>query len=639
MIQWLKNLFTRKDPSLEFNYLYFSLGFLFIAFLSVIQIFSKEEGSLGVKIFFTLYSAGQALLEISCLAFLGLWIRKKFSKILYKIFIGITFLFFLGHFVDFIMSRLMDASILYAFKLFFAEGISHFFAAIFALNMNVKILFIILGAIFCIPIIGIFFYWFTRKLIQKVPVILKPFHLFLFAAALGLGLLGLDMGILHKIAAKTHSHLKKNLPLGATFLTPTGFTLQLPGTFKEPRKEEEIMDTLKQKSFVANKRPNIYLFVIETFRKDYVSSDITPNLHLFSKEQLSFPLSLANANASHYSWFSIFHSVLPYHWAELKKKWQGGSIPIRILKSLGYKTHVFSSAELSYYNMQELLFGKTKALIDDYQEFSSDRKLSAADKDLLTWKALRQALMEKEGQYGNLYIVFLDATHSEYHWPKDFPTPFTPFVENIDYLSMATTKKELEMVKNRYKNALYFVDYQIGAFLKQLQDNNLYTESVIAFTGDHGEEFFEQGAMFHATHLNEAQISVPIFYKLGEIKTGIGHMTSHIDILPTIIHYLTGRDDFSDLFDGQSVLSDKRWPYIFTVQQNGGETPIEFSLHDGTYRIHAKFENPKTLYTSSTIKVLGIYDRNETTMEPGSYSQVTESFIKALYPLTTLRDL
>jgi glucan phosphoethanolaminetransferase (alkaline phosphatase superfamily) len=607
MFKFLKSKETMPSP---INYLFYFCAFLYVSVLSTILIFSRE-GSVALKSFYLLYSLAQTFLEISLLALIGTWIRQKAHILAYRAYIGLSFVFFLGYFIHFIMVRLMDVSISYMFKLLFGEGFAHFIAAFTALNMNSWMIILGTSLLFLIPLIGIAFYEITRKLAQKKPTRVSAKKLLRIVCVLALTLFSLDIGTRPLLNSKNHAGFERTLPLGQTFLPPSTPSVSLQNPLKEARSEEEVQKSLASKQFTAEKKPNIYLFVVETFRKDHITDAITPSLASFQKEYFSLPLSLANANGTHISWFSIFHSNFPHHWSQVKNSWKKGSVPLQILKKLGYKINVFSSAELSYFQMDETLFGKNKALVDEFQDFKSESSASGRDKMALS--ELNKALEKEDGKEGNLFVIFLDSTHSEYSWSEDFKPKFTPYVDKIDYLGMASSKKDLELVKNRYKNSVSYIDHLFGSFLQTLKDKNLFDESVIALTGDHGEEFFEKGALFHGSHLNDLQTEVPILFKFGMEKNSSmkASNVSQMDIFPSILQHITKESSFASLFDGESIFEAKKHPYILTVQQNGGQKPVEFSLNDGSHKLLAKISSD-----SSSMEVLDFQDTNNNSTSP-----------------------
>ena len=174
----------------------------------------------------------------------------------------------------------------------------------------------------------------------------------------------------------------------------------------------------------------------------------------------------------------------------------------------------------------------------------------------------------------------MDGTHSEYSFPETQPLRFTPVISQINYLALTHSRTDLEPLKNRYRNAIFQIDSLAGEFLQTLTDKGLLDEAIITFTADHGEEFFEEGSLFHGTHLNTMQTHVPLLMKLGNGPAPQAQLASHIDIFPTIFHFLLGRSDWSNLFDGISLLQESSRPYLISVMQNTAQTPTEFMFQN-----------------------------------------------------------
>jgi glucan phosphoethanolaminetransferase (alkaline phosphatase superfamily) len=585
MKTFFQKIFGQKG---EINYLYFS-GFLaFLSLLSLSHFFNWEHSQKGVSLFFLFYAFGQALLEVSFFILIAYILKRWAPRWAYLSFVGISFIVMLLHFTHFIMVRLMDATLGYIFKFFFGSGAAHLIAGFQALNMSWTMIAIILGAFLTIPCIGLGFHWITYKIAKK-----KPLNLTLTQIALSIGVIGTSLFILDLIAhpflnRRIYSKYQKTLPLGATFLEPTLKYISLSTPLPSFRDEKNTLQRIPEAN-VAH-LPNIYLFVIETFRHDFLNA--APHLTSFGNQHIQFKRSFANANSTHLSWFSIFHADLPFYWASMRDAWTKGSIPLQMLKKLGYQISVYSSADLRYFNMDKLIFGTNRDLADKIEEYSLHRMLEPCDRDALAIKSLERDL-ELEG---NVYVVFLDSTHSEYSFPKDFPLNYEPISKEIDYLTIGPKSPELELIKNRYRNAIAYIDHLMGHFFDTLRKKHLYDDAIIIVTGDHGEEFFEEGALFHGTHLNDFQTSVPLLFKFpSEEWIPRSDEATHIDIFPSILHYLTKQSHFTALFDGRSIFSLDRLPYRIAVLQNGPDTPLEFRLEKKDLRLQARFVDPAKL--------------------------------------------
>jgi len=497
------------------------------------------------------------------------------------------------------MIRLMDASIAFIFRFLFGSGIDHLFVAFQALNMNSGMVLLTLSTLSLIPILGIGFYWITSHISRKVPLYLNLKQVILTCSILGCTLFVFELCAHPFLTHHTYSKHQNKLPLGTTFFTPKRDQIKLSNPFSPLRNEEITVKNIPD--IKGSHLPNIYLFVIETFREDFLNSQSAPNLTAFASENIDFESSFSNANATHLSWFSIFHSNIPLHWKETKDHWKGGSIPLQYLKKLGYKVHVHSSADLKYFNMDQLIFGNSLQIVD-HMENHSNLEIATFEKDALNMRSLKKDLKQE----GHLYLIFLDSPHSEYSFPEEGPLPFEPICKKIDYLMIHPKSPDLEKIKNRYRNSIHYVDGLIGDFFATLKKNGLMESAIIAITGDHGEEFFEDGALFHSTHLNDYQTGVPIFLKFPDKSwTPQTKTATHLDLFPSILHYLTNQAEFSSLFDGESIFKKGRVPCRIAFAQKGCEKPTEFLIKNKNLEVHGNLIDNSTL---EIIESIGLID-------------------------------
>jgi glucan phosphoethanolaminetransferase (alkaline phosphatase superfamily) len=623
----IKHLYNYINEKREINYLYFIILLALVNVFSLSYFLFMEQPLFGAPLFFLFYALGQAFLEVSGFVLIAYVLNRWAPRWLFFLFIAFSFIVILVHFTDFTMLRLMDASISYIFKFLFAGSLSHLGTAFQALNMNIGMIATIILTILAIPFLGLLLYWGTALLIKKLPLQLSLLQIGLSVLILGNLLLGLEFAALPFLNRSSYNKYQKALPFGITFLPPTPQCIHLERPISSYRNEKETRKKIPR--FKLKAKPNVYLFVIETLRRDFVNMEIAPNLTRFGASNISFSSSFANANWTPLSWFAIFHSDFPHHWTGVRDNWKGGSIPLSIFKKMGYKTRVYSSADLRYFDMDKVLFGKKRELGDRIEEFSFDRSIEPCDRDELCLHSFERDLLSPDGREGNLFIFFFDSTHSEYSFPKDAPPKFEPIVKKIDYLTL--TPKEIEPVKNRYRNSIYFVDSLLGRFFHLLERESLYESAIIACTGDHGEEFYEEGALFHGTHLNRYQTEVPLFFKLPG-KTALTSLATHVDIFPTLLHTLTGHSDFSALFDGQSVLKERLWPYRIAILQNGPDTPCEFAIENEKAKLQARFLTPRDIYHQTELEIVEL--RLPTADEPISLEDKLEKYFpNALEPL------
>lgn len=616
--RWLRRLVSFFSlGKKEFNTLYFSLYSLVILTMTLSHFCLWQS-----PLFFFLQATGQALLETAVLISIAIALNRWAPRWIFYTYISSTFTILLLHFIDFTTIRILDVSIAYPMKYLFGNGVLHLFIALQAMNINAAMIAIVVSSILAIPLMGIFLYWITSPLSKKIGWNLPLRPVIIAICAISSALFALDLLFHPSMDQSAYRKYQKALPLGTTFIAPEKQYFALSEPIKPHRSEDVVQKAMRDHPVHAAKLPNIYLFVIETLRRDFTTALTAPNLMQFAAENLSFSESYSNASATQLSWFAIFHSNYPYHWTAIRDEWKEGSAPLQMLKQLGYKIRVYSSEDFHYFGVDHLIFGQNRKLIDQLEDFTLNRDLAPCERDALCFKSFYSDLEKNGAQEGNVFLFFLDSTHSEYSVPKDFPLKFTPIIEEIDYLTLSVN--QIEPLKNRYRNAISYIDSLMGEFFHKIKEKGLYEDAVIAITGDHGEEFFEEGSLFHGTHLNKYQTSVPLFYRLPHAGLPLQDtVTTHIDIFPTILHYLTGRSDFSPLFDGQSLFSTDRWPYRITVLQNGPDTPNEFAIEKSDWRIHCRFLDKDSIYSSDSLEILSLQEK-----EPTSLSEAFAPLLK-----------
>jgi membrane-anchored protein YejM (alkaline phosphatase superfamily) len=269
------------------------------------------------------------------------------------------------------------------------------------------------------------------------------------------------------------------------------------------------------------------------------------NTCIHSKKHFSGELSTV------YGTFSYLYSVNIYHyWPMADKKIK--SFPLQLLKKNEYT--LFGGAASNLRGWER----KIDFMLDNfdyYKEFKA--KNYQRDYDLVNWIIKKYKTRDKSKPY--FFFAFFNATHHNYFYPKKFEK-FKPAInQNFNYFGGDSVKKDKNQIFNRYKNSAFFVDSLfkklISAFKEDIEKNNL----IVVVTGDHGEEFFDQGKLGHGKISNNPRSKVPLLLCLPNITTKTVNISSHVDILPTIIDYLQPIPHISPSFysNGISLLKSE----------------------------------------------------------------------------------
>lgn len=592
---WLpKNNFKIFLP-IQINYIFFGLYFFFIAFLHVYHLLLIEAEDSYSRYFFLAHTLAQCLLETLLLLVIGNLFSHFFRVFGSYLFSFIVLILLFAHFIDFPLVRFMDMSIWYTLDFITKESPQNFLEILYASNVSIPVWIFSAFCILMSVLAGFLFYKLSQKWTVKKSFAASYSAILIAIASLASGMLMWDYLFLSHLNKKNLNLYLKSLPWKQTLINSNEGMLALasPLIDNHTRSVQSLPSTLER-------RPDIFLFIIESLREDYINQQNAPHLNNFKTNNLSFDLALSNANATHVSWYSLFHSKIPLFWGTSDSNELPGSAPLQFLKAFGYQINVISSARLAYYQMNEVIFGKNSYLADNIHVFEEGE---ACQRDSAVIESLIHQL-KNTPEGGRVFVVFLDSTHLDYSWPKDFATPFGPIETKINYLKAAFSL-DVEKIINRYKSALYYIDSLMEKFFSNLSKSEK-EKAIIVITSDHGEEFYENGRLFHASHLSHQQIHVPLYYRFGNgSPKRYSMMSCHMDIFPSILHYLVGENTYSKCFHGQSIFETNRRPYTIIGRYNASRPPVEFCVHQKDKKLIARFSDQNILNCKS-LEILGI---------------------------------
>lgn len=584
------------------NYLFFGFYFIFVSLIHGYHVLLIEPTASFSRYFYLFYALMQCGIETLLLVLFANGMKLFFKRRALMLYSLIVFFLMLTHAIDFPLVRFMDMSFWYALNFVSSQTPQNFLELLYASNISLGVWFLAGVVGFALLLSGIFVFRMTEQWTSRRPWIIRYPLLAAIFCTVCLLLISWDYST-HKWARNRYAYLyQKTLPWKSTFFREKQTFVSLPHGLNPGLSQEE---TLKhaEHALVLTKRPDIFLFVVESLREDYIDALHAPHLSAFKEAFISFDLGLSNANNTQQSWYSLFYSDFPFYWEKTAPAhWNKGSIPLLLLKKLGYKIYCYSSARLNYYQMDQRIFGVGNYLTDSLFTQEPENQAPCTRDQRAVAALIRQ--MDKEAAGGRLFIVFLDATHFDYSWPKE-NTRFEPCGDKINYLKAALSNADLELIKNRYRNSLSFVDTLFGQFMQKLQSYGGGEEAVVVVTGDHGEEFYEQGRLFHTSSLSHVQTHVPLYYKLGaSTEKPATSMSCHIDIFPTLFHHLSGHDCMQGILKGQSIFHPARWPYTVITHFNFNRNPCEFCIHNGQRKLTLTFSDERDIFKSKGVRIL-----------------------------------
>jgi arylsulfatase A-like enzyme len=252
-----------------------------------------------------------------------------------------------------------------------------------------------------------------------------------------------------------------------------------------------------------------------------------------------------------------------------------------------------------------------------YDHIGGNRnRIRRADK--VVDRALEWLGEEDRGDF--LLVVHLFDPHLNYDAPEDFQGRFSG---DLPELSEGSRTMDLRPVRQRarqgkevdwdflraaYDEEIAFTDQQIGRFWRALEESGQLEHTLVVFTSDHGEEFFDHGGFEHGHSLFNELVRAPLILWGPGIQPGrFNQPASLIDLYPTVLDALglpvqdglpgrslwplvTGSSTDSSDLERRTLISERplygpsresaiAWPYKL-VREPGRDLTYLFNLED-----------------------------------------------------------
>jgi len=432
-----------------------------------------------------------------------------------------------------------------------------------------------------------FFRWAEKHRIFKLkPVLISLVFLFLFGQLTHIWANAYKQAFIQQYTPyfpyyfpTTSSSLMKKMKKNYAFLLPK--PLEKPSQnldlsqhkqgsnlFAFPLHPLQFKDTL-------SRQPKILVIALESWRADFLNKEATPFLDSLSQRLYRYDKHYSSGNVTVSGIFGLLYGLHPTYWQYVQSKpYDYPSLLYTSLKRQNYEVGVYTSSNLDRFSLKAMLFpGIDKK---HYINFTGQR----ADKNDRKVVDKLVADIKKDSLQKWFKFVFLTSSHHHYFYPDKYKI-FTPVPDNSEGFIL-NNEADPQPYINRYKNALRYEDDLLKEVISALQQTGQYQNTLIFITGDHAEEFNDnkKGYWGHGSNFTKYQTHVPLLVHLpGKQKdTTINRMTTHVDIVPSILQaYLGVANPLVDYTSGKNLLD--------TVSHIG---LIQTSYKDKSYLIHDK---------------------------------------------------
>ncbi|MBR4900261.1 MAG: sulfatase-like hydrolase/transferase [Victivallales bacterium] len=294
---------------------------------------------------------------------------------------------------------------------------------------------------------------------------------------------------------------------------------------------------------------NIIWLVAESLRADFLKEDIMPETWKYSQTAARFENHYSGGHGTRPAMFSMFYGLYGLNWDVFMNQ-RRGPVFIDWLLEDDYQFLCQTSADFTYPEFDKTIFAALPqdvlVEVDAKTPWQKDEKLID---DLLAF------VKNRDRSRPFFTFGFFESTHAPYTFPESAVIR-EDYMQKINYTTVSA--KDARQLYNRDCNAAHYLDMLFAKVVAMLDsDPELRDNTIVVFTGDHGEEFFEKGRLGHNSTFSEEQIRIPLVIKLpGATPSVCEKMTHHTDIVPTLAPFLGVETDAADYCIGHDLMTD-----------------------------------------------------------------------------------
>ena len=223
------------------------------------------------------------------------------------------------------------------------------------------------------------------------------------------------------------------------------------------------------------------------------------------------------------------------------------------LQTLGYQTCFLTSQKVSEFNMDRLLRQVGFTHIIDNVTVSKNPKHRISDVEFFgQCMPYLQAALDLQKPF------FLHVMNNQTHGPY------------------FTYDKKIHKRQQRYRQAVYESDMRFQRLFTELGAVCDLSNTMVVYTGDHGESFGEESYTSHANSILQPQIEVPFLLHHPRLSMKTIDFSSHFDVFPTLFDLLGERYDYSVL--GNSLFGAYAKHCFVYSETRIGNTPSSFGV-------------------------------------------------------------
>jgi membrane-anchored protein YejM (alkaline phosphatase superfamily) len=298
--------------------------------------------------------------------------------------------------------------------------------------------------------------------------------------------------------------------------------------------------------------PNILIILIDALRPDAIHPELTPILYAFQSDALRFRHQYSGGNSSRMGIFSLFYGLPSTYWQSFYDLQQSPVLMDQVRES-DFAVGLFSAVGFGSPTLiDRTVFAGWPGLPNENYAGEDDDRNRVITDDWLEWIDGRPA---DKPFFGFVYY--------------DPPLWAAALDGNEDLLPMAdryVSNPEAREEWYKYRAAMKAIDGEVGRVLDSLRRQDVYDDTIIIVTSDHGYEFDDNGLGYvgHASAFTPAQLLSTLLIRWpGKPPQDISYRTKHHDLPVTLMQDVFGcTNPPSEYSVGRSLFSGESWEWM-----------------------------------------------------------------------------
>lgn len=355
-------------------------------------------------------------------------------------------------------------------------------------------------------------------------------------------------------------------PLNANrFLSSVGI-IEPKQTFHYSFEEKEYQYPLKPiETKPANR--NVLMIVLDSWNPIVFDSITMPRVYEFSKRSQCFNHHYSGGNGTRAGMFTLFFGLPGVYWPDFERM-NVSPVLVDEVGKQNYDVRLFPSASMRNPPLDKNVFFKYA------DQCLATKGGNAWERDYnLSQNFLSFVKARPSDARPFFSLLFFDSLHSMIE-PTDssYKRMYDPAWAYPRYELLDKNTDPREFV-NLYKNMANYLDGIVGGVLDDMERIGLLDSTTIVITGDHSQEFNDNGKGFwgHSGNFSKAQMCVPMIYFDSRLAPAeFSHWSMHYDVVPTLMSDVFGvSNPSSDYSIGKSLMDTTEREFVLVDSYTG----------------------------------------------------------------------